>query len=378
MAVLGYLALTYVIDPQIIKKEELMLQKSQTAMQIQMIESSIQDEAMLDETIEDEYRQIKELAKQFYNTTPQEELILLFNDLLYMSEIQSNMITFPAPSLTTIENIEFLETTINIDFRGEYQSLMNLFDTVWKFPKRIKVDRLNLNVGENGLQGSVSFELIHLLVDAGVVDNLYAWYIDELFMKENPFSPLEKDNTTVRYLYTGEDENLFNASRFKEFTDITGHWVENEINSYLKEGYIYMNPYNTFGPDSPITRGEFVVLLDNVYKWTNEDDEIIDLTKFTDYELLGDMASAYARAIQKGFISGFLEGYDDNTLRPNNPITYSEIELIMNRIKQSDSFTWSIVAADITAQKGISSAAWSDLSQNMTRAEAIYLLTYFK
>lgn len=379
IAVLTYICINFIIDPLSARNKVLVERLDELKLKETQLQDAANQEKTLDVSIGSAYDEIGALAKGYFNTTPQEEMILLINDLFESSKVIANSLSFPEPQVVTVGSTALLNTTVAVEFTSNYDALMNLLNTMWEFPKKIQVVNINMQAGdvEGALSGSVSIQLTNLLVDAGIVDHLYTWYIDELFSKENPFEPFTKYNDSIRYIYTGDGANLFNFDRFETFTDVSGHWLEIEMNNFLKLGYVYMNEYRMFGPDKPITRGEFIVLLDNVYQWENTG-EAIDLTKFTDYNQLGDLEASYAKAIQKGFISGFLIGYEDNTLRPSAPITYSEVALIMKRIKNDESFTWEKVATDITNKKGITSEKWLDLSDSMTKAEAVYLLTYHK
>ncbi len=165
------------------------------------------------------------------------------------------------------------------------------------------------------INANANLNLYTFAVDTNVVDGLYKWYQDDLFHKENPFIPYRVNNQPVRYLYMKEDSELFNYDKYSQFIDIGGHWMEDEIEVFLEQGYLYLNPYLEFRPDESMTRGEFVVLLDSVYSWPIIEGEV-DLTSFRDYEALGSFESSFARAIYKGYLSGIIEGYEDNTLRP--------------------------------------------------------------
>lgn len=399
IAGIGFVTFTYVINPQWKVINELRVQQAELETQLERIRNSEQTESDLDAQIELQYLNISESAKQYYNTTPQEELILLFNDLFDVSSVRAESMSFPAPEVVPVGTINFMKTNVDVSFTGTYDSMMKLLDTVWAFPKEMQVKNITMVQSDGmamiadtdteaeeevaastespGITGTVTFELYNMMMDTGMVDNLYTWYTDEIFNKSTPFTPYTKATGAARYIYTGDGANLFNFDRFEEFTDINGHWLEAEINEFLKSGFIFMNPYNTFEPNKPVTRGDFIVLLDNVYQWQPSGEEV-DLTLFTDYAALGDMQSSYAKAIQKGFLSGFLEGYDDKTLKPADPINYEEVELIMRRIKRDDGFVWSDVSADIADKKGVFSETWSDQKATMTKAEAVYLLTYFK
>ena len=235
-----------------------------------------------------------------------------------------------------------------------------------------------VDASKTRVSGSLSLDLTYLLVDRGVMDNLYEWYIDEVYAKEHPLVPYQKTNSTIRYIYTGKGANLFNFDRFEEFSDISGNFAEEEIRDFLEKGYLYGNIYGTFTPDQPITRGDFVVLLDSVYVWEGESESTVEVTNYRDFEDLGSLEDNYAKAIQRGLSRGYIEGYDDNSLRPLASITYGEVELIMKRLLEDEGFTWSQVATSIQENKGVTSTRWSNSNEKMTKAEAVYLLTYFQ
>ncbi|PKM57808.1 MAG: hypothetical protein CVU98_04260 [Firmicutes bacterium HGW-Firmicutes-3] len=379
VASLSFLAYVYVIEPQAIEILGLYETKNEVVATLALLEDAEAHDAALDAAITKEYEAITELAKANYSTTPQEAFILLLTDIFTAPELKVYGMDFPTPEVVELGGLTALNTDIMISFNSDYTVLRNILETVWQFPRKLRVNSLSLfaNEEEETIEGTVTIGLSNILLDPSMVDSLYAWYVDELFNKDNPFVPYSNTNATMRYIYVGEGSNLFNLGRFDAFTDILGHWLEKEINAFLKNGYVYMNPYKTFTPEQPIKRGDFVVLLDNVYKWVSTG-ETVDVTAFTDYENLGNLESSYAKAIQKGFLSGFVEGYDDNTLRPSDPITYEEVELIMQRIKGDNAFSWSTVSSDITEKMGVTSPTWTDPKATMTKAEAVYLLYYFK
>ncbi len=377
IALISFLMFSYFFTPEYAKIMQLYQEKRAVQEKLESVNDKAAKEKELDKAIEKEYKELRKLSAASFTEIPQEEMVLLANDILSVSKLLGTGMEFTEPRVENINGIEVLRNIVEVGFKGEYSEIVKVLNTAWDYPKDLYVTGLHIKQKDGVLQGSFEFEIENLLIDKSLATNLYAWYIDELFTKVNPFAPYAPANSTVRYIYIGEGANLLNAGRYGAFVDISGHWMEKEINEFLKSGYIYINPYNTFSPNAPISRGEFVVLLDNVYKWVASGEDI-DLSKFKDYKKVGDLQASYAKAIQKGFLSGFVEGYEDNTLRPNDPITYKETELIMKRIKTDDSFKWSEVAKDITGKKDISSPNWTNPEATLTKAEAIYLLTYFK
>ncbi len=379
MVVASWASFVYVIEPQMKvmadNRIEIRLKKNE----LESLRSLILKEPEIDQGIADSYATIKTVADSFFNTTTQEERILLLTDFLLMPFVDETSISFSLPEMVDINGLLFQKDSVGIELDGQYGSFVNMLKTIWKFPKQIDVSSLELSAnGFDEVTGSINLDFYTFSAESDVVDGLYQWYIDELFYRENPFAAVEDNGIIVRYLYL-KDDDLFNYSRYFEYTDIGDHWAETEINEFLDYGYLYLNPYLTFGPDDPITRGEFIVMLDSVYGWELPPDEVeVDLTEFRDYGDLGSLEGAFAKAVHKGFLSGFVEGYSDNTLRPRDPITYTEVEFLMKRIKGTEEFYWSTVADSMGWRKDHYDNRWEASDNTLTRAEAVYLLYYYK
>lgn len=378
MVVAGWVSFSYLIEDQLQQiydnSTEIRLQKAE----LQRLRALILKEPEIDEAIAVSYEGIQEVAGDYFNTTAQEERILLLNDFLLMPFIEESAIAFHEPQIVDIQGLTFQKDSVTIGIGGQYSSLINMLKTIWQFPKQIEVSNLGLtSAGFDEVSGNITLDFYTFAAESGVVDDLYKWYIDDLFYRQNPFAAVEDNGIIVRYLYL-QDEELFNYSQYFEYTDIDGHWAQTEIEEFLDYGYLYLNPYLTFEPDEPVTRGEFIVMLDSIYQWETPYDDEVDLTDFRDYEDLGSLEGAFAKAVHKGFLSGFVEGYDDRTLRPRDPISYREVEFLMARVKEVDGFLWQSVASSLEWRKTHYDQRWDDLDNTLTRAEAVYLLYYYK
>ncbi len=380
----AWFAFDLVIENQLtelIEKDSLLRLKEN---ELNELKAVIETEKDIDKRTEAKYEIIDEVAKEYFNTTPQYDMILLMNDFLRMPNIINNGISFSQGTVEEYNGISFERIDITLDFSGPYLSVMNLFKTMWAFPQMIQVENVSMSSsGYDETNGSMTLSTYTFLAESQVVDNLYQLYRDENFLKDNPFQQMEDNDVLVRYLYLKDNDELFNYSRFFEFVDIDGHWLQSEIEEYLDYGYLYLNPTLEFQPDEPITRGEFIVLVDSVYDWPpidpyGDEESVPDLTSFRDYEDLGSLESSFAKAIHRGYLSGFVEGFDDNTLRPRDPITYLEVEFLMRRIKGNDTFTWESVTGKLQQMSGQSKSEWTTNDGQLTKAEAIFLLYYYK
>ncbi len=61
------------------------------------------------------------------------------------------------------------------------------------------------------------------------------------------------------------------------FTDISGHWAKDEINSAAQNGWVNGNPDGTYKPNNNITRAEAVTLINNVlHRLPENEDALLD------------------------------------------------------------------------------------------------------
>jgi hypothetical protein len=177
-------------------------------------------------------------------------------------------------------------------------------------------------------------------------------------------------------------------SAYAESKDYIGHWAGDIIQIWLDNGYITGYPDGSFRPDAPITRAEFVKLVNNLMGYTetatisftdvNPDDwfykdvqiafkagyiagisetlfdpysyltreqAAVIVTKilgieinsdnvqiFSDSNLISDWARDYVNAAA---LAQVLLGYsEDNTFRPQKPITRAEALVLLNRLNK--------------------------------------------
>ncbi len=144
---------------------------------------------------------------------------------------------------------------------------------------------------------------------------------------------LKKGTNTIQL--RSEDAVGNRSSWSKEYTircspdysvkDISGHWAEFNIQKGLEKGITNGYRDGTFKPDRTVTRSEFckLVVLALGYKPVSSPH-----LSFKDRGSIPDWAEGYiARAVDKGLI----DGYTDDTFRPNRQITREEMAVILIR-----------------------------------------------
>src|SRR5450756_1801958 len=119
--------------------------------------------------------------------------------------------------------------------------------------------------------------------------------------------------------------SLMPANTFAfQATDISGHWAQVKIQSWIDKGLIKGYPDGTFKPDQDITRAEFMALVNRAFGYT----AVAPIT-YTDVKA----GSWYAPEVAKAQAAGYITGYPDGTMKPENPISREETATIISRIK---------------------------------------------
>jgi hypothetical protein len=114
-----------------------------------------------------------------------------------------------------------------------------------------------------------------------------------------------------------------NANAIETASDISGHWAEETIQEWIDNDWVKGYPDGSFKPDDHITRAEFVALVNRSFQFTTTGP-----ISFTDVNQNAWYASAIGIAVRAGYI----QGYNDNTMRPENHISREEAATIIMKI----------------------------------------------
>ena len=167
------------------------------------------------------------------------------------------------------------------------------------------------------------------------------------------------------------------------------HWCYKKIMEFVDKGYIDGYEDGTMRPNQTITRAEYVKVVNNFFGFKDAKTD----KKFSD---VSDDAW-YAKYVYAAVAEGYISGYEDNTFRPENPITRQEATVILSRILKIDKEVYPKDHVDGLAQysDGNEVADWAytpihsysvynfingyedgtlRILQNVTRAETVELL----
>jgi len=125
------------------------------------------------------------------------------------------------------------------------------------------------------------------------------------------------------------------------FSDTSGHWAAQVIERCAEDGLVGGYADGSFKPDAKITRAEFAALINRALGLSTQSSQSFKDVKPADW-----FAPEIARAVK----NGYLKGYKDATMRPNNPVTRQEAAAVIARImKLAENAGGAAVFAD-TAQ----------------------------
>lgn len=105
--------------------------------------------------------------------------------------------------------------------------------------------------------------------------------------------------------------------------DIQGHWAQAQLQEWLDSGYLGGYPDGTVKPNKAITRGEYVTLVNRLFGFKEK-----ATVSFKDMKSTNWNYSEVAKAVEAGYIGG----YEDNTFRPNSPLTRQEAAVMAAKL----------------------------------------------
>ena len=174
------------------------------------------------------------------------------------------------------------------------------------------------------------------------------------------------------------------AGAFAQSTasDISGHWAESTIESWMEDGLIGGYSDGTFQPDKAITRAEFVKLVNAAINANRVG--TVDFTDVTsDDWFYGELELAMG--------AGYVGGFEDGTFRPSETVTRAQAAAFIAKAKNmaansfaAERFTdvyaipdWAKGAIGAVAEAGYMSGYQDGSFQAgkaLTRAEAVATL----
>ena len=111
------------------------------------------------------------------------------------------------------------------------------------------------------------------------------------------------------------------------YSDISKHWAKNSINAMSRKGIFKGYEDGTFRPNVGLSRQEMAV---SVVRLLGLEGELgtADIEKFTDDDVIADWAKDYVYLLVS---KGIFKGYDDGSFGPTGVITREQLSLVLSR-----------------------------------------------
>lgn len=188
-----------------------------------------------------------------------------------------------------------------------------------------------------------------------------------------------------RYLYSEQDDNfiktvipkgMYKGGQYAVFideayvpvTDISRSWAKEELVSFMRRGYIQGDKNNKYYPQGEISRGEFLHLLGKASGWNYSASQ--NTKSFTDSDKFGRYANAINYAASKGYIGG----YSDGSFRPNDKLTYNQIDWILAKAVTGGSLKWSHYEGTMIRDRFTTPSSRYNRNSPIKKSEAVYML----
>ena len=108
--------------------------------------------------------------------------------------------------------------------------------------------------------------------------------------------------------------------------DISGHWAQSQIEKAIEQNIVSGYPDGSFQPDKNISRAEFFTMVNRAFGFEEKTNSSFTDVKSTDW---------FAEQIAIANAAGYVSGYEDGTIKPNNKISRQEVAVIITRLSKT-------------------------------------------
>ncbi|CEP49307.1 hypothetical protein GKD14_03765 [Paeniclostridium sordellii] len=145
--------------------------------------------------------------------------------------------------------------------------------------------------------------------------------------EDNSFRP---DNSITRAEFVKIVNKYFGLTKKsgKVFNDTVNHWAKDEIDIAVTNGVCKGMSNEEFSPDKPITREQASLMISNYKKIADYNYDKIN--RFADKLEISDWAKSGVEGVLE---KGYMNGYPDNTFKPQSNITRAEAVVTLSRVK---------------------------------------------
>ena len=202
---------------------------------------------------------------------------------------------------------------------------------IYNYEKSKKLNSLsNMSLGARGKAKSEYYKAIKYGEQSSTskrMEYIYNKYLDaSSFLEVSSYLESRNVDKAIEKMNTIRDSDLKNIAKnaIDNYSDITNHWAEKNISNAMEKGWVSKN--KIFRPNNSITRAEFVTIINNAFGYSKKSDVFFNDVSSNQW---------FYEQIRVALGSEYISGYEDNTFKPNSPITREEAASIMTSIKNN-------------------------------------------
>ncbi|QIB27539.1 S-layer homology domain-containing protein [Caloranaerobacter azorensis] len=189
---------------------------------------------------------------------------------------------------------------------------------------------LRIRKEPNGVEiGRIKNGTVLNVLEGPVLKEGYFWY--KVKQKDGDLQGWVVGNWIVKI---GEKEEY-------PIKDISNSWAKDYILKLYEMGIVSGDSNKRYYPDRGITREEMAVLISKALKLKGEDYQL----NYADKDKIKDWAVDYVRAVSK---AGYLNGFEDNTFKPDRYITREEAAWTIAKILGEDDTAVKLEYSDLS------------------------------
>lgn len=118
-----------------------------------------------------------------------------------------------------------------------------------------------------------------------------------------------------------------------EFADVQKHWAKEAVYKLKEQGIV--ESAKQFYPDRPITRAELLTMLNRKFSFAQR---LLGIPKpGVNLPVFNDLPASHwaSDVMNRAGALGYVDGYPDQTIRPDQPVTRAEAAVLFQRITQA-------------------------------------------
>ncbi|WP_346046391.1 S-layer homology domain-containing protein, partial [Paraclostridium tenue] len=217
------------------------------------------------------------------------------------------------------DKIEVIENTVDTSKVGVYKVVYKVTDSHGAIASKTIAVTVEDKIEFNDVEGHWAEKTIKLFVEKGFING----YEDKTFKPDNSM-------TRAEFVKVVNKVFGYNQMGTEQFDDVNeSDWFYSDICIGINIGYIKGKSKDKFAPNDNITRQEVAMILTNIMN--NKDSNLDKLNLFKD----GHQTDEWAKSSVEGAIeSGYLNGYEDKTIRAKGNITRAEAISMLSRVKK--------------------------------------------